>query len=368
MSALSEDDRLLIGQVVDKFVTEHYRFEEHAARRQAEKSEGHWQKFAEMGWLMLPFSEAVGGMGGGTIDAQVLARAFGRGLIEEPWLEAMIAGKVLEHGADDAAREKWLTPMMSGDRILVLAHGERGIDLDFSAVSARAETTDDGFSLTGTKRMLRQAGAADSFLVTALVDDEPAVLVVDSNAPGIRVEEYPTIDGCTAADVAFANLELEGACLVSRGPLAETAVKQAILFAFGAIIAEMRGISENLIELTAHYMATRKQFDTAIANFQALQHMLADMVIAKEEIQSLEWITAELALAEEHEDHERVARSAKGRTAVLGRKLCEIGVQLHGGVGLTDEYIAGHYLRRVIALDAMYGDAQQHLIWMAGKA
>lgn len=368
MSALTDQDRTLIESGVDKFILEQYPFDERELRREEDGKFGkHWPTFAELGWLMLPFAEEAGGMGGAVVDAQVLTRAFGRGLIAEPWLEAMMAGKVLERGAETVVRDQWLTPLVSGELVLILAHGERKADLNFSAVECAAELTDSGYRLNGTKRVVWQAGAADKFLVTALIGEEPAVFIVDRAAAGVTLSEFSSVDSRYAADIEFSNVVLAADALVCRGTRAEIGVKRAILFAFGALVGEMRGIAEQLIALTAEYMNTREQFGTAIGNFQALQHMLADMVIAKEEIQSLEWITAELATIDDLDERERIARAAKARAATVGRKLCEIGVQLHGGVGLTDEYVASHYLRRMIAIDALYGDAQQQLLWLAGR-
>ena len=368
MSALSDQDRSLIETALDKFILEQYPFDEREKRLAASgKFGGQWSTFADLGWLMLAFGEEAGGMGGEVVDAQVLSRAFGRGLIAEPWLEAIVAGKVLEHGADRAARDQWLIPLMSGEMILVLAHAERRADLDFTSVRTQAELTRSGYRLKGIKRVVCQAGAADRFLVTALIGDEPAVFLVDSSAEGVTLREYSSVDGRYAADIELADVQLDKEALLCRGDLAETSVKQAILFAFGVLVGEMRGVAESLVNLTANYLNTREQFGTVIANFQALQHMLADMVIAKEEIQSLEWILAELATSEDLATRERVSRVAKARAATVGRKLCEIGVQLHGGVGLTDEYVASHYLRRMLAIDAMYGDAQQQLLWLAGS-
>lgn len=368
MSALSDQDRSLIENGVDKFSLEHYPFEERERRLEQDGKFGkHWATFAELGWLMLPFAEEADGMGGSVVDAQVLTRAFGRSLIAEPWLEVMIAGKVLDRGAEPAVRDQWLAPLMSGELILLLAHGERKADLNYSAVETSAELTDSGYRLNGTKRVVWQADAADKFLVTAFIGEEPAVFIVDKTAEGVCLSEYPSIDSRYVADITFTDVELDPDAVICRGARAEIGVRRAILFAFGALVGEMRGIAEHLVKLTAEYMNTREQFGTPIANFQALQHMLADMVIAKEEIKSLEWITAELATIDDLGERERVARSAKARAATAGRKLCEIGVQLHGGIGLSDEYIASHFLRRMIAIDALYGDAQQQLLWLARR-
>ena len=363
MSALTKEDRSLIENAVDKFIREHYAFEEREQRHQQQGRFGaHWATFAELGWLMLPFAEQAGGMGGDLVDAQVLARAFGRGLIDEPWTEAMVAGKLLEQVG---SQEGLLAALVSGEQVFLLAHGEAKADMDFSAVSSSAEPHADGFQLNGTKRVVWQAGAADQFLVTVLLEDEPAVLLVDANAEGLELKHYITIDNRQAADIQFTDVSVSQDALICRGDEALAAVKQANMFAIGALLGEMRGIADQMIALTGDYLNTRQQFGTAIVSFQALQHLLADMVIAKEEIQALEWMMAELASLDDVAERERVAHAAKARAGIVGRKLCETGVQLHGGIGLTDEYVVSHYLRRMVAIDACLGDSQQQLLWLA---
>lgn len=368
MSALTEQDRCLIAGSVSKFVDANYPFDKRDQRRsKGDRFGQHWSQFAELGWLMLPFGEAVGGMGGALLDTQVLTRAFGRGLIDEPWLEVMVAGKVLEHAARPDLCESWLAELMSGETIFLLAHGEQRTDLDFTAVATTAVPSAEGYQLSGIKCMVWQAGAAKQYLVTALLDGEAAVFMVDRAIEGVSLREYTSIDGRLAADIDFRDVQLPDSALICRGEVAVTSVKRALLFAFGALTGEARGIAERMIQLTAEYLNTRKQFGATIGNFQSLQHMLADMVIAKEEIQSLEWMTAELDAEDNLAEIERVTRTAKARTATAGRKLCELGVQLHGGIGLTDEYIVSHYLRRMQAIDGFCGDAQQQLAWLAAR-
>ena len=368
MSNLSDEDRLLIEDSVNKFISDNYPAEGIEKRReQSGRFGSHWHTFAELGWLMLPFSEDTGGMGGQIIDVQVLARAFGRGLIAEPWLETMMAGKILEHSGNQELCETALPKIMSGELVVVTAQGERRVDMDFSRVEATAASISSGYSLNGTKRVVWQAASASQYLVTAMLSGKPAIFLVPANAEGVRLSEYSSVDSRHAADIEFASVSLDQAALVCTGAEAEIALKQAFIFAFGALIAEMRGISEALIGLTADYMNTREQFGMAIANFQALQHMLADMVIAKEEIQSLEWVMAQSAEIEDLDERERIARSSKAQAMKSGRSLCELGIQLHGGVGLTDEYIASHFLRRTLAMDAFGGDSQQQIAWLAGR-
>ncbi|MCY4425992.1 MAG: acyl-CoA dehydrogenase family protein [Halieaceae bacterium] len=368
MSSLSDEDRLLIEGAAGKFIQDNYPFSDRETRAKQDGKFGrHWSVFAELGWLALPFASEVGGLGGCVVDTQVLAREFGRGLIAEPWLETMTAGKVIEHGAARSEREALLAGLMGGEFCLLLAHGERKVDLNFEHVCCTATESSSGYSINGVKRVIWQAAAADKYLVTTKLNGVPALFLVDKDASGLTLYEYPNVDSRHAADIHLEQVAVQKDALLGKGESAETGVLRAILFAFGTIIGEVRGIADTLIELTAEYMRTREQFGTKIGHFQALQHMLADMVIAKEEIQSLEWISAASATIDDIGERERIARSAKARTSTVARGLAETAVQIHGGIGLSDEFVVGHYLRRLLAIDALYGDGQQQMLWLASR-
>jgi alkylation response protein AidB-like acyl-CoA dehydrogenase len=367
MSHLQEEDRLLIQEAVDKFILDNYPFEE-KEKRLAELGQygGHWGTFAELGWLMLPFAEEAGGLGGGIADVQVLLQAFGRGLIAEPFSEVVLqAGKALEFCAPESSREQLLLPLMSGEQRVVLAHGEVSADADFSAVTCIAETCAEGYRLTGSKRVVCQAGSADRYIVTAKLNNEPALFLVDAGSDNLERYEYLTIDTRYASDLQLDGVTVPAAALVATGEVVAEGVRDALLYTFAGLAAEVHGIAKNLRLMTAEYLNTREQFGTKIANFQALQHLLADMVIAEEEIASLAWLMSNVWEMEDSTERERLIRSTKARMCVAGRQLAEIAVQLHGGVGVTDELIVSHYLRRMVAIDALYGDSQQQLLWLA---
>ena len=367
MSTLQEQDRLLIQAAVDKFISDHYPFETKAQRLQElGKFGGHWGTFAELGWLMLPFPEEVGGLGGGIADVQVLLQAFGRGLIAEPYSEVVLqAGKTLEFCASAEHQQSLLQPLLAGELKLVLAHGEKQADPGFECVHCQAEATADGFILSGSKCVVNQAGAADKFLVTAWLNKEPVLFVVAAQAEGLQCYEYCTIDTRYAADLQFNRVALPANALVATGLQAAAAVGDALLFSFACLSAEVQGIAANLKLMTGEYLNTREQFGTRIASFQALQHLFADMVIKEEEITSLAWLLADVWSNENRHEREQQIRSAKARIMQVGRELAEIAVQLHGGVGVSDELIVSHYLRRMLAMDACYGDVQQQQLWLA---
>lgn len=369
MSTLQEEDRLLIKDAVDKFIQANYPFEEKEKRHdQFGKFGGNWGQFVELGWTMLPFPEDSGGLGGGAIDAQVLLSAFGRGLIAEPYAEVvLLAGKVVEYCAQPERREELLMSIMSGEQKLIVAHGEKLHGLRFIRTSCKASRHTGGYSLSGKKTVVLQATAADHFLVTAKLDGKPALFLVPKDAKNLKISEYTTIDSRYAADINLDNVALDSENLIAAGPQVETGVRRALLFTLACLMGEVQGIAENTRKLTAAYMKTRTQFGTRIADFQALQHMLADMVIAEEEIKALATLASDSVDSNntDFDELERVIRTAKARIGKVSRTLVETAVQLHGGIGVTDEMIVSHYLRRVVAIDAFYGDTEQQLIWLA---
>jgi alkylation response protein AidB-like acyl-CoA dehydrogenase len=367
MSSLLDEDRLLIRDAVVKFIADNYPLETVAERDySAAKFGRNWSVFADLGWLCLLPGESAGGMGGGVIDAQVLLREFGKGLIVEPFTEvALTAAKTLEHCLPAERQEALLAPLIAGSSRAVLAHGEELADPGFANIECQARQTATGYTLTGTKRMVWQAGAADWYLVTALLNGQPAIFKVGSAADKLVINEFPTIDSRYAADLQLLELSVAASDLLATGERAAHAVRQAILLTYAALIGEVSGICDQLIALTSSYLNTREQFGGKLAGFQALQHRLADMVIAAEEIRSLQWLVAGASEMDDETEAEKLVRSARARVGKLSRALGETAVQLHGGVGVSNELIVSHYLRRLIAIDAFYGDANEQLIWLA---
>lgn len=360
MTALQDDDRQLIREAVDKFVEDRYPFD---GREKRAAGTDNWAAFAELGWLGLPFAEAAGGLGGGVEDVHVLVRAFGRALIEEPFLEVMLAGKVLECLGSDL-----LGAVVAGEIRPVLAHGEGSSGPGFTEVRCRARPARDGYLLSGCKRVVRGAGAADWWLLTALLEDRPALFRVAPDAAGVTSSGYPTIDSRRAADIHLQDTYVGREALLATGDDATRAVADAVLFLYAALAGEARGIADCLVATTASYLRTRAQFGSRLADFQALQHRLADMEIGAEEIRSLEWLVAGVYLLDEATERERVLRCAKARVGKLLRAVAESAVQLHGGMGVSDELAVGHYLRRAVAIDAFHGDAGEQIAWLATRA
>lgn len=364
MSTLQEDDRLLIRDAVESFADDHYAFDERHRRLQASGKFGaNWPAFADLGWLALPFAERAGGLGGGMEDVHVLMRAFGRVLITEPYAEVVLAGKLLEE-----LDSELLAPVISGELKCVLAHGEWLADPGFEHVECRATRVPGGFSISGCKRAVWQAGAADRLLLTAMLEEQPALFVVPAEIGGLKIDEFTTIDSRYAADILLRDVVVDGDALLASGAAASRSVRHGILYAFAVLVGEARGIADALVAMTADFLNTREQFGARLSSFQALQHKLADMVIGAEEIRALEWLVAGSAGLDDPGEREKVLRSAKARVGKVLREMAEVAVQLHGGMGVSDELVIGHYLRRAVALDSLYGDSSKQLAWLAARS
>lgn len=364
MSSLTEDDRRLIEDSLRKFVDNNYAFDE---REQRQKHNGkfgsHWPTFAELGWLALPFGEEVGGLGGGLEEAQLMMKHFGRGLIEEPYIEvAIMAGKVIEQ-----LDSELLMPLIGGESRAILAHRERAPIQSLEDCATRAVADGETFILNGSKTAVSQAGVADYLLVSSMLDAEPAIFQIPADHPSVRMEEFTTIDSRYAADIQLHNVVVGKDALLARGDKAAEALRHGVLFTMAVLLGELSGIADDLVIQTSGFLQTREQFGSKLSQFQALQHKLADMIIGAEEVRSLAWLVSGVITNENLKERERVIRSAKARATVIARKMAETAVQLHGGMGVSDEMVVSHYLRRVVAIDAFYGDSQCHYAWLSSQ-
>ncbi len=360
MTGFETEERALLDNSVNRFVEEN-RGGETTGRRMQEL----WQRFAELGWLALPLAEASGGLGGGPRDVQVVSRAFGRGLLSTPYLEsAVLAAKAIEFSSP---RSPLLAELASGDLILTFAHDEAQADIGFEHVTCTVEAGKGDWLLTGVKSVVRHVDVADGLLVTARMGADPVLLNVPKVADGLVIDAFPTIDGINAGRIIFQRVAIGEEAIIAKGALAQDAVMYAQLQAICCLSAELEGIAEAARLMTGEYLNTREQFGEKLAEFQALQHIFADMVSAEEEIRAIAWMAADACQLNDGLERERILRAVKARSAELARAMLEQAVQLHGGVGVSEEFAVGRYLRRSIALDAMLGDAGQHTRWQASR-
>lgn len=321
-----------------------------------------WTQFAELGLLALPFSEEAGGLGGSIVDVVAIAESFGDHLLVEPYLSSiLLGGQALALSDHDIARD-WQAKIIAGEAIAAFAHEEaRGTPAP-EFVALRAGESGGDYILDGEKRLVLNGAEADILVVSArlsgVAGEKPglALMVVDAKADGIDITSFQTIDGRSAAHIRFDKVQVSAEQLLSADAhaLLVTVTNDAII----ALCAEAVGIMAALLRATSEYTATRKQFDVPISSFQVIAHRLADMKIAYMKARSSLYYTT--ALAEAGQATDRDLAVLKGQIGKLGRAIGEAAIQSHGGVGMTDELVIGHYHKRLIAIDKMFGDSEYH--------
>ena len=359
------DDQEMLRDSVRKWVDKGYDFER---RKRIVKSGGFsrdaWREIADLGLTALFVPEAHGGMGFGAVDAMVVMEELGRGLVLEPYVQgALIAGGVLAAYAPAAVQSAWLPKIASGDALLVLAHQERAARYRLNHVGTAATQSGSSWIVTGAKSIVPVGDKADAFIVPArvsgAVDDAAgvALFLVERSAGGVTTRGYGTQDGGRAAEVGFSNA---AATLIAPAGAGFAALEHAFDIGIAAVCAEAVGVMDKLVAVTVEYMNTRKQFGVPIATFQALRHRIADVKMQLELGRSMSYY-ASLKMNEPPEQRRRALAQAKLQ---LGNSMRFVGqqcIQLHGGIGVTDEYIASHYFKRLTVMEMSFGDTLHQL-------
>ncbi len=361
------DDQRLLKDSVDRLIADKYGFD-HRRGFMAEPggwSRTMWAQFAELGLLGLPFSEELGGFGGGPVESMIVAEAFGRGLVVEPYLATVVlGGGLIRRAADPAMQAELLGQVAAGELLLAFAHVERQSRYELHNVSTIARQEGGRWRLEGEKGVVLHGDTANKLLVTARTAggtrDRAGIglFLVDVPSEGISVRGYPTQDGLHAAEVSLA-----GATGIPLGdpanalPIVERVVDEALAF----LAAEAVGIMESMHASTIDYMKQRKQFGRAIGDFQALQHRAVDMYVLLEQARSMALLATMMADEDDAVERHKAAAAAKVQIGRSGRKLGQEAIQLHGGIGVTMEYMVGHHFKRMSMIELMFGDADSHL-------
>ncbi len=349
-------DQEQLRDAVRKWVDKGYSFERQQKITHAGGfSRPVWGELAELGLCGLAISEAHGGLGLGPVDAMVALEELGRGLVLEPLAQALIAGSVLSAYAPIDLQTVWLAPLASGEALVVLAHQERQARYRLDLCAASAVPDKDGYTLTAAKSLVPAGDQADAYLVPAMLDGAQALFLVARDSPGIGSQGYRTQDGSRAAEVSF---EHATAQLVSRDGL--NALEYAVDIGIAAACAEAVGVMDQTLACTVDYMNQRKQFGVTIASFQALRHRVADMKMQLELARSMAYY-ASLKLKAPAPERRRAMARAKYQLGTSMRFVGQQAVQLHGGIGVTDEYIVSHYFKRLTQLEIRFGDSLHQL-------
>ena len=358
------DDEQQLSEAVQRFVERGYGFERRTAIAKAGGfSAEAWGEIAELGLLGLGTAEADGGMAMGPVASMLALEALGRGLVLEPVAAvALVAASVVAQAPADV-RANWAPRIASGDARVVLAYQERAARYRLDRVDTKAVAAGAAWKISGTKSIVPIGDQADAFVVSARVsgaaDDAAgvALFLVERSAAGVRTQAYALQDGSRAAEVFLA--DAPATLLVAAGP-AFAALEQAVDIGIAALAAEAVGAMDKLFELTVDYLNTRKQFGVAIGTFQALRHRLADMKMQLELARSMSYY-ATLKLGEEPAVRRRAVAQAKVQLGQSARFLGQQAIQLHGGIGMTDEYIGSHYFKRLTTMEMQFGDTMHHI-------
>ena len=359
------DEQNMLRDMAERFVTDNCGAENLRTIRDTEEgfSRENWSQFAELGWLALPFPEEQGGLGGSPIDTMVLMEAFGRGLVVEPFIATvMMAGGVLRAAGGN---EELCEQIVGGELLMALAYAEPQSRYDLFDVSTTATKDGDSYVLNGHKAVVIHGEAADKIIVSARTSgdrrDEGGItmFLIDGKAAGVERRPYPTVDGSRAAEVMLENVTAEAVIgEVDNGlALLQAASDETI----AALCAEAVGAMKMLVETTVEYCKTREQFGQPIAQFQVLRHRMADMMMEYEQAKSLALVAALKLHSDDPVEQRKAISGAKVQMGKSGTFVGQQSVQLHGGMGMTDELSVGHYFKRLTMIDVLLGNKDHHL-------
>jgi alkylation response protein AidB-like acyl-CoA dehydrogenase len=350
------DEQEQLRDAVRKWVDRSYGFER---RRGITKAGGFeraaYGELAELGLAGLYVSEDHGGMAMGPVEAMVVMEELGRGIVLEPLGQTLVASGLLGAYAPEAVKAQWLPRLAGGEALIVLAHQERKARYRLDQCEATATQAGDAWKITGDKSLVPAGDQADAFIVPAKANGKIALFLVERQTQGVSTRGYPTMDGARAAEV---NLRDARGTLVAQDGL--PALEHAVDIGIACTCAEAVGVIDRTMQLTAEYLNTRKQFGVTLATFQALRHRMADMKMQQELARSMSYY-ASLKLNAPADERRRAMARAKYQLGVSMRFVGQNSVQLHGGIGVTDEYVGSHYFKKLTQLELAFGDTLHHL-------
>lgn len=364
------DEQILLRDSAERFAEDNGGAENLRKMRDTDEgfSREKWKQMAELGWLALPFSEEAGGIGGTPVETMVLMEALGAGLILEPFLSTVImGGSALRAAASNEQLEAIVPGVMEGDTLLALAYAEAQARFDLHDVATTAKKDGDGYVLDGHKAVVLHGGSADKIIVSARTSGERrdrdgiSLFIVDGDTAGVTRRPYPTVDGSRAAEVILEGVKVGADALLGSEGAGLAPLERAADESIAALCGEAVGAMKVLLDTTVEYTKTREQFGQPIAKFQVLRHRMADMMMEYEQAKSMALVAA-LKLDEEDAVERRKAISgAKVQIGQSGRFVGQQAVQLHGGMGMTDELSVGHYFKRLTMIDILFGNVDHHL-------
>jgi pimeloyl-CoA dehydrogenase small subunit len=363
------EEQTLLRNSVQRYLADNYKYEDWRkfTRGEAGRDPKHWGQFAELGLLAAPLPEEHGGLGGSAIESMVVMEEFGRALVVEPYVPTVvIGGGALKYAGSDVQKAEWLPKIAAGETITAFAFAEPSGRYNLADLTTTAKKQGANYVLSGQKAVVIGAPWADQLIVTARTAgarrDEKGVSVflVDKKAKGVSLRDYPTMDGSRASEITFENVEVPSDRLIGQADDGLALVERVTDEAIAATCAEATGAMKVLVDATVEYSKTRKQFGVPIGKFQVLQHRMVDMFVNYEQSVSMTLMVT-LKLGESATERKRGASAAKVQIGNSGRFVGQGAVQVHGGMGMTDELNVGHYFKRLTMIDTLYGSVDHHL-------
>ena len=349
----------MLREQIQKFCESEYDFykREEIVKSSNDFDENVWNLFAEQGWLSMPFSEQSGGLGFGPIELSILFEEFGKALVIEPYLSTVVLSGTLLDKSTFSEKNDLIEKICTGSIHISLAYAEVDNGYDYLNPST---TLDSKFVLNGTKTLVLNGSNAEKIIVTCTNDDTLNIVLLDANTPGVSINSFSTVDGQSCSEISFENVKLDKSNIIASGNDAENLLKETINLATLCICAEAVGCMESCYHKTLEYTKGREQFGQPISGFQVLQHRMVDMFIESELAKSL-LIKAMLEVNNRSDEMYKHVSALKSYVGKSGKLSAKEAVQLHGGMGVSEEMMIGHYLKKMISIDALFGNADYHL-------
>jgi len=321
---------------------------------------------AELGLLGVPFSEADGGLDFGPVETMIVAEEFGKGLVIEPYIQTVVTCGGFLRRASEGQRQEHLSKIISGEEIWAFAHAEPQGRFNLSDIKVTASKNNDEYSLNGHKCVVSGAPWAQKLIVSARTSgdqsekDGISLFIVDKSAEGVSLRDYKTVDGSMASEVTFENVKIDSSSIIGEEGKAYDLIELVVDETIAALCAEAIGAMSVLNDATVEYCKTRKQFGQPIGKFQVLQHRMVDMFMQYEQSVSMTYMV-NLKLSEDELERRKAASGAKVQICNASKFIGQSAVQLHGGMGMTDELNVGHYFKRLAMIETQFGNADHHL-------
>ena len=366
--SLSEEQQLLKDSIT-QFVDKDYLFDVRQKNIKSELgySSDFWKTFADLGWLGMPFSEADGGYDGGPIDLMVIMESLGRGLVVEPYIpNVVLAGGLISRLGNEEQKTNFLPKIISGEIQMSLAFAEPQSRFNLSDVITTAKKDGENYIIDGYKAVVMNGPSSDTLIVVArtsgtqLEEKGLSLFLIDPSAKGVSLRNYSNVDGSKASEVTLEGVEVSTSSLLGDEGNIYSVLEEVIDLATLAISAEAVGIMEKMNEITLEYTKTREQFGETLSSFQALQHRMVDTFMAYEQTKSLLLMCA-AKLTDKADDATKAVSALKYQVGIAAKQVGEESVQLHGGMGVTDETNIGHFFKRLTTIRAIFGNTDYHL-------